>query len=114
MPLRPAEGASDKLIPVFKEPKKLLVPYARGLTVVDEPRHYVLTGLATPMSQGKEVWFGGAVIAKRYVSFHLMLCTPSRTCSSAHPRSSGNACRVKAALTSLRLNRSFSPNSKFL
>lgn len=72
MPLRPAEGAPEKLIPVFQELKKLLVPFAGGLKVTDEPRHYALTGPPTPASRGKEVWFGGAVVAKRYVSFHLM------------------------------------------
>lgn len=72
MPLRPAEGAPESFTPVFEELKKILLPYATGLEVIDEPKLYQLTGPATPASQGREVWFGGVVVAKRYVSFHLM------------------------------------------
>jgi hypothetical protein len=57
---------------VFEQLKKILVPYAKGLTVkTDTPDTYYLDG---PYSEKwkKELFFGSVQIKKNYVSFYLM------------------------------------------
>ena len=38
----------------------------------DEPGNYTLTGPISPMTRGRELWFGSVQIKKNYVSYHLM------------------------------------------
>lgn len=57
---------------VFEQLKKILVPYAKGLTVkTDTSDTYFLDG---PYSEKwkKELFFGSVQIKKNYVSFYLM------------------------------------------
>jgi hypothetical protein len=68
----PARKTTPDFQPVFDELKKLIEPCAGALKPHEKTGDYVLIGLPTPRSQGKEVWFGGVQIKKNYVSYHLM------------------------------------------
>jgi len=57
---------------VFEQLKRILVPYAKKLTVkADTPGNYYLDGPYSEKWQ-KEIFFASAQIKKNYVSFYLM------------------------------------------
>jgi hypothetical protein len=59
---------------VFSHLKAILQKYERGLLKAnpDATGNYTLTGPVSPLTRGRELWFGAVQIKKNYVSYHLM------------------------------------------
>jgi hypothetical protein len=59
---------------VFARLKPILQKYEHGLLKAnpDEPGNYTLTGPASKLTRGRDLWFGAVMIKKNYVSYHLM------------------------------------------
>ena len=59
---------------VYARLRSIYQPFdGKGINAsVNTETEYILTGPETPVSQGRELWFGGLQIKKNYVSCHLM------------------------------------------
>jgi hypothetical protein len=66
------QSSSFDLAPVFDELRKILVPYAPRMKVIeDKPGRYTLiAGYSEKLK--KDLWFASVMTMKSYVSFHLM------------------------------------------
>jgi hypothetical protein len=69
---------SPKLPPdfpsVFSHLKAIMQKYERPPFKAnpDAPGNYTLTGPASPLTRGRDLWLGAVQIKKNYVSYHLM------------------------------------------
>ena len=63
---------ADEFTRVFTELKKLVKPFAKRMTVLeDTPAKFILEG-GYSEEYKKKIWFGGVQRGKAYVSFHLI------------------------------------------
>ena len=60
--------------PVFARLKSILQKYERTPLKADpdEPGYYALTGPASEITRGRDLWLGAVRLGKNYVSYHLM------------------------------------------
>lgn len=59
---------------VYERLKSILQKYERGPLKADpnEPGYYALTGPASDLTRGNDLWVGAVRIGKNYVSYHFM------------------------------------------
>lgn len=66
--------SSQGFEPVFTRLKSILQKYERGSLKADpdEPDYYALTGPASELTHGRDLWVAAVRMGKNYVSYHLM------------------------------------------
>ena len=69
-----ATKPTQDFVAVFARLKHILQKYERGVLKANpnEPGNYTLTGPASELTRGRDLWFGAVMIKKNYVSYHLM------------------------------------------